>query len=130
VENFEDQILELNPPINAQQVQNLSRQADELTTSIEKELPTGDRCVNELSTRVEELVRRIGTLRPEIRISLPGQEEDPGEAAGQREQFLNELIGRLRERQGVSPGEGRQDLAERLRGQTAGNIEIGQRNNL
>jgi len=124
VDNFEQKILDVSPPVNAQQIQDFSRQADEITEVIENEIPPSDPCQRRLAEQTEELLRRVSNLRPEIRINLPS--ESDGESSSQ-DQFLQQLISRLRTQQEEAPG---QTLSDSIRSgidqDTSSNIEIGQ----
>jgi len=91
IEEFEDNILAIEPPVTPTQVQNIARRGNEIIASIESDVPADDPCRAEMSERVNSLVQRVENLSTQVRIST----DEAVNVGGERQNRINELLERI-----------------------------------
>lgn len=87
VENFEDDVINLRPPVTPEQIQEFAQRGNELADQIEETIPSDDPCRADMAERVRDLTNRVDKLTSQVRIQASA---DPGEQQ-QRDEMLQQL---------------------------------------
>lgn len=91
VEEFENQILSLSPPVSPDQMQSVASQGNQLVEDIEENVPADSDCRVELSERTRQLVERAESLTAQVRIDT----EQATESQERREELVDQLLGSI-----------------------------------
>lgn len=100
LEEFEDQILSLTPPLGPEQVQNIAQQGNTIADSIDQQISSDDPCRQEMASRVENLIGRAENMVTRIRISTEGETGEEERRQELIEQLLSsiETLSNVRDR--------------------------------
>lgn len=108
LDEFEDQVLDLTPPIRPEDVQDIANRGEELANTIDSEIPSDDTCRSEMTERVRSLVDRTRTLTPQLRIETEGEQADEQ----RRQELIDQLLGSIDTLENVSGGDVSGDAEE------------------
>jgi hypothetical protein len=88
VEDFEDDVIALRPPVTPEQIQEFAQRGNEIADQIQEKVPTDDPCRTDMAERVRNLTNRVDKLTSQVRIQADSSE------GGQksRDELLNKLM--------------------------------------
>ena len=70
INNLEDEVLSLEPPVTPSQIQDIASLGDQITSNIENNVPVEDPCRAEMVERVNQLTQRVQSLSEEVRVEV------------------------------------------------------------
>lgn len=108
LEQFENEILNLSPPVRPQKIQEVAQRGNDLADMIEQNISADDPCRQEMPQRVSNLVNRAESMVTQIRIETEGE---TGEEQ-RREELINQLLGSIDRLDDVGSGDNVDDIVD------------------